>query len=165
MRAPSESLRQHRGERGVLCCNLLELAGLAVRPDETQDDRRYRLVENQHHNGRRLCHHRAIGRVAANERSMRVRRARLCKRGQQDANNADGTHRLKSSVAVPPRRLCSRPWGRSREQSQARRRLRVVGRCLSSRWNFDPAVYALLALLHDWEIERLAGFEITCEEG
>jgi len=67
MRAPSESLRQRHGERGVLCCSFLELAGITVRPDETQDDGRYRLVENERHNGGRLCHHRAIGRVAANE--------------------------------------------------------------------------------------------------
>ena len=49
---------------------------------QPQCQRRYRLVEGEPQLGRRLRHHRPVGRLAADERSMRVRRARIGERGQ-----------------------------------------------------------------------------------
>jgi hypothetical protein len=52
----------------------------------------------------------------------------------------------------------------ARQQPQGGRWLWIVCRRFSGSRYLDPAVHALLALLHDREVERLAGFEVASKE-
>src|SRR3954464_11491880 len=88
---------------------------------------------------------------------------------RRPAPHGSATHgRAQATTAPPPEAARLEIRGNARRCSPLRQQLerRCRLRAFSLRaggGNLDPAVHALLAFLHDREIDRLAGFELVGE--
>ena len=138
------SVSQGRNRDAKSCIGagvLAERNGIAIRTDETDRERRDRLVESEPQHRGPLRDHGAVGRFSLHQRGMSPRNGRRQKQSErQRANGDDG------------RKAPAHAWLPIRQQLQAGRRFSIVACAFAFGGNLNPAVHAPFALLHDREI-------------
>jgi hypothetical protein len=94
IRALRQNGRQRRDNGVAGRGDVLECDGLSGRADQAQYQRRHRFVEREFEGGQRLCDHRAIRRLAADQRSVCLgsgRMRRCCEKRKKERNPAHPT--------------------------------------------------------------------------